>query len=125
MDNNWFVMLKKHTDYIKLALFYKKYKNIYTNILRHAEKMYEKQFKSVSHDPKLTWQLINKITDSKTTNNDKIKTIISNGKLFNVSVNPKMVSNYFNSFIINVGKKLPNICSSSNLTLNNNEYVHM
>jgi len=53
---------------------------------------------------------------SKTNNNNKIETIISNGILLNVSVNTKMVSNIFNEFFINIGKKLVN--NSSKMTLN-------
>lgn len=56
---------------------------------------------------------------SKTNNNVKIETMISNDKLFNVSVNPKMASNTFNTFFINVGMKFGK--NLNNITLNDNQ----
>jgi len=56
---------KQNSNNLKLALHYKKYKNNYTKILRLSkEKFYEKRFKSVSYNPKLTWQHINEVTGS-------------------------------------------------------------
>jgi hypothetical protein len=54
---------KKNPNNVKLANYYKKYKNKYTSVLRLAKiSFYEKKFKSVFHSPKVTWQLINEIT---------------------------------------------------------------
>lgn len=69
---------KKKPNNQKLAAYYKKYKNNYTNILRLSKKrFYEHKFKEVSNNPKLTWQLINEVTRSKTgsNSNDKISCI--------------------------------------------------
>jgi len=90
-----------------LALHYKKYKNNYTNILRLSkEKFYEKRFKNISSNPKLTWQLINEVTRSITKCKDKFETIISNDKVYNANIVPKVVSDIFNKFFINIGKQL-------------------
>lgn len=67
---------------------------------------YENKFKSVSYKPKLSWQLINEIMRSKSNNKDRIETIINYVKVFDVVMDPKTVSNIFNDFFINVGKKL-------------------
>lgn len=65
---------KKNLNNTKLALnTTKKYKNNYTQILRLAKKkFYENKFKTISNNPKLTWQLINEITCAKINNNDTI-----------------------------------------------------
>uniref|UniRef100_A0A2S2NY36 Uncharacterized protein n=1 Tax=Schizaphis graminum TaxID=13262 RepID=A0A2S2NY36_SCHGA len=98
---------KQNPNNLKLALHYKKYKNNYTNILRLSkEKFYEKKFKSVSHNPKLTWQLINEVTGSITKCKDKFETIISNDKVYNANIEPKVVSDIFNKFFIDIGKQL-------------------
>lgn len=74
---------ERNPNNLKLALLYKKYKNNYTNNLRLSNKnFYEKKFKSVSYNPKLTWQLINEVKRSKTKYKDKIETIISNDKVY-------------------------------------------
>ncbi|KAE9528894.1 hypothetical protein AGLY_012469 [Aphis glycines] len=101
----------------KLALHYKKYKNNYTKILRLAKKtFYEKKFKSVSDSPKLTWKLINEISCSKINNKDDIKTLIYNEQKYDANNDPKEVSNIFNKFFMNMGKKL---AESSNFSANN------
>jgi hypothetical protein len=90
-----------------LALHYKKYKNNYTNILRLSkEKFYEKRFKSVSYNQKLTRQLINEVTESITKGKDKFETIINNDKIYNANKEPKLVSDIFNKFFINIEKQL-------------------
>jgi len=70
------------------------------------KKFFENKFKTTSNNPKLTWQLINEITYSKNINKNTIKTIINNGQQFDSSKDPTMVSNVFNNFFINIGKKL-------------------
>jgi len=57
---------------------------------------------TVSNNPKLTWQLVNEITDSKTINKETIKTISTNNKTYNVNEDPKGISNIFNQYFINV-----------------------
>lgn len=102
-----FLKCRKNPNNTKLAIHYKKYKNKYTQILRLAKKtFYEKKFKSVSDNPKLTWKLIYKITCSKINNKDDIKTVIYNEQQYDVNSDPKEVSNIFNKFFINMGKKL-------------------
>lgn len=98
---------KKHPNNKKLTIYYKKYKNKYTQILRLAKKkFYEYKFKTISNNPKLTWQLINEITCSKNINKDTIKTIIHKGQQYDTDNDPTVVSNIFNKFFINIGKKL-------------------
>jgi len=63
-------------------------------------KFYENKFKTISNNPKLTWQLINEITYSKNINKDTIKTIINNGQQFDTSNDPTVVSNIFNNFLL-------------------------
>jgi len=70
------------------------------------KKFYENKFKTISNNPKLTWQLINEIICSKNINKDTIKTIINHGQQFDTSNDPTVVSNIFNKFFINIGKKL-------------------
>jgi hypothetical protein len=43
--------------------------------------------------PKLTWQLVNEITEAKIINKDNIKEITNNDLKYNVIENPKEISN--------------------------------
>lgn len=76
--------------------------------MRLAKKtFYEKKFKNVSDNPKLTWKLINEISCSKiNSNKDEIKNAIFNEQKYDVKNDPMEVSNIFNKFFINMGKKL-------------------
>lgn len=58
--------VKKHPNNLSLVLHYKKYKNNFNKTVRLAKfKFYEKKFRNVSSNPKLTWKLINEVTGSK------------------------------------------------------------
>lgn len=95
---------RKNPNNSKLAMYYKKYKTNYTHILRLAKKtFYEKKFKSVSDNPKLTWKFINEISCSKISNKDEIKTVIYNEQIYDAKNDPKEVSNIFNKCFINTG----------------------
>jgi len=55
---------KKHLNNTKLNLRYKIFKNNYTKTIRLAkEKFYEQKFKNFNWNAKLTWKLINEITE--------------------------------------------------------------
>lgn len=64
---------------------------------------------SVLNNLKLTWQLINEITDVKIVNKENIKTIIKNDLRYAVYEDPKGMSNIFNQYFINIEKKLTDI----------------
>jgi len=67
--------IKKHPNNTSLMLYYTKYKNTFTKILRLTKlNFYQNKINSVSSNPKLTWKLINEITNK---NVDKAKEINS------------------------------------------------
>jgi len=94
---------KKHPNNLTLALHYKKYKNNFTKIIRLAKNnFYEQKFKSVSSNPKSTWNLINEVTGSKLRFNDDIVKLKNNECEVNVKNDPITASNMFNNFFINI-----------------------
>lgn len=108
---------RKIPNNTKLAKHYKKYKNNYTQILRFAKQtFYENKFKSVSDNLKLTWKLINKISCTKINKKDEIKTVIYNDHKYSVNNDPNEMSIIFNTFFIEMGKKL---AESSNFSAKN------
>jgi len=58
----------------------------------------------------LIWQLINEVTGSIIKCKDKFETIISNDKVYNANIEPKVVSDIFNKFFIDIGKQLAESC---------------
>jgi len=70
-----FLKVKKHPDNIRLAMYYNKYKNKLTFIIRAAKINYKNKFKEVSSSPKLTWKVIKEVLDKNNNKNDDIKVI--------------------------------------------------
>jgi len=97
--------VKKHPNNLSLALHYKKYKNNFTKTVRLAKfKLYEQQFRKVSSNPKLTWQLINDVTGSKIRSNNDIVRLKNNDCEINVKNYPIIASNMLNDFFINIAQ---------------------
>ena len=69
---------------------------------------YVKQFDSLMGNTKETWNLINNLINSSTSNKRTVQQIISGDKIVN---DPKEIANRFNEFFINIGpdlaKKIP------------------
>ena len=81
-----------------LIPFYKKYRNIMTNLIRKAKKTYhENLFISHSNDGKKTWKCITEVLKGRRVNNNEF-TINDNGLLLS---DPISVSNSFNSHFTN------------------------
>ena len=85
--------------------------------LRQAKRIYyNKTFGDVKNNIKSTWKIINNILNRKRNNkNDNIDSItIENEKI----TNKQEITNSFNNFFVNIGKKL----QDSNITASNNSF---
>jgi len=104
-----YIKCKKYPNNIKLNLYYKKFKNIYTRTIRLAkEKFYELKFKNVNSNAKKTWKLINEITGSKCMKDNEILKIKHNDVEIHTKNDPITASNMFNNFFINIAKNITN-----------------
>jgi len=93
------MICKKHPNNLTFALYYKKYKNNLTKIIRLAKNnFYEQKFKNASSKPKSTWNLINEVTGSKLRFEDDIVRLKHNECKVNVKNDPITASNMFNDF---------------------------
>lgn len=55
-----------YPNHLSLALYYKKYKNNFTKMVRLAKfKFFGKKLKIASSNQKLTWKVLNEVTGSK------------------------------------------------------------
>jgi len=98
---------KKNPNDLWLALHYKKYKNNFTTTIRLIKlKFYEQKFKSVGSNPKLTWKLINKVTNNKFRSKDEITKLKYNEFKINTIKDPITASNMFNNFFINIANSI-------------------
>lgn len=101
-----FRKLKKQPFNVKLLDYFKKYRNILTNLLRKAkERYYKQEIELVRHDSRKLWQVLNEVIEKKA-HSEKIQSIEIDGQLTDTeSDGPKCV-NAFNDFFISIGEKM-------------------
>lgn len=111
MDVSWLLCSIRHKQSLslkcekkirntKLALYYKKYKNKCIHTARLAKNnFYEKKFKGVSGNSKLTWHIVNNITCFNIKNKDDIKFIFYNDQNLDVRTDLKGCIIYFIIFL--------------------------
>ncbi|KAF0711659.1 Uncharacterized protein FWK35_00033409, partial [Aphis craccivora] len=100
--------VKKHPENTNLLSYYKIYRNKLACLIKAAKiKLYKDKFFKVAGSPKLTWNLINKLTGAKNVNNNagNLIYINNNGQCINVQKDPVTTANIFNNFFINIGKE--------------------
>lgn len=81
-----------------MLLYYKLYRNKLACLIKAAKiKPYKDKFSKVAGSPKLTWNLINKLTGAKNVNNNagNIIYINNNGQCINVQKDPVTAANIF------------------------------
>lgn len=100
--------IKKYPNNTNLRHYYIKYRNKFTSLIRAAKiSYYKNKFNKTISDPKLTWKLINKLTDDKNNENNAIfkNNIENNGKIINSQDNPIQAANIFNNYFVSVGEE--------------------
>jgi Notch-like protein len=98
---------KKNPDNVELNSYFKKYKNSFTKLIKHAKiNYYTEKFSSVSSNLKLTWKLVNELTSRNSKNKDSIDFININDQSLNVEDNTEEAANHFNKFFVNVTENL-------------------
>lgn len=86
--------VKKHPDNVRLAIYYNKYKNKLTTIIRAAKiNYYKNKLKELSFSPKLTWEVIKDVLDSNNNNDDDIKVIKLDDITIGVNNGPLNIAN--------------------------------
>jgi len=99
--------VRKYPNNVRLALYYNKYKNKLTSIIRAAKiNYYKNKFQEFSFSPKLTWKVINEILDNNNNKNDDVKVIKIDDYTLDVKNEPLNIANIFNNFFINIGNSL-------------------
>ena len=89
---------------------YKHYKNKLLNIIRHSKKKYYEQlFFSLQGDMKKTWSHINNVLGNKRQSTMPSQMFLDNHKF----TSKHNIVNQFNTYFVNVGKKLQNSISNS------------
>jgi len=88
-------------------LYYTKYKNTFTKILRLTKiNFYQNKINSIASNLKLTWKLINEITNKNVDKSKEINSILINKQKLNATVEPQKIANIFNTFFVDIGSKL-------------------
>ena len=83
---------------------YSKFRNYVTMKIRKAKiEYYDHKFKSIKNDIKQTWRAINNVINPKANKITAVKKISENNVTY---VNPKEISNLFNNFFVNIGRKI-------------------
>ena len=96
----------KHNPTPGNKLKYARYRNILTNSLRTAKKIYfTKQFAIYKDDAKNTWKIINSVINPTPKHESVEKVNVDNAQL----KEPSEISEAFNNFFVNIG---PNLASS-------------
>lgn len=91
---------KKDSENVTKSTIYKRYRNFCNNLLKKLKREYEKnEFEKARSNPKATWEVIKKITNSK---NIKHKPL----ELLGLSDNSQNSVNLVNRYFSNVGKNL-------------------
>ena len=99
--------VKKHPNNTSLMLYYTKYKNTFTKILRLTKiNFYQNKINSVASNPKLTWRLINEITNKNVDKAKEINSIQINKQILYATDEPQKIANIFNTFFVDIGSKL-------------------
>lgn len=88
-------------------LYYTKYKNTFTKILRLTKlNFYQNKINSVSSNPKLTLKLINEKTNKNFDKAKEINSIQINKQILYATDEPQKIANIFNTFFVDIGSKL-------------------
>ena len=89
-------------------IFYRKYRNIYNNLVRQAKSnYYSKRLRDSSHDIKKTWSVLQEIIGkTKTKCSLPTKLNVTNKDFFSLHLeDPIQIADYFNSFFASVGER--------------------
>ena len=83
---------------------YKKFRNLYSKILRHSKKLYfQKKLIENQSNLKKTWEIIKQATKQRNKDNHKILTLNINNKYFS---DPKEMAEHFNHYFTNVAENI-------------------
>ena len=89
---------------------YKKYRNVLTNVLRDAKRLYfERKFAESKNDGKKTWALLNEILNRKTDHDDKIPDTLKGDEeeVYGGNDIPNVFNDYFSSIGVQLDSKMP------------------
>ena len=89
---------------------YKKYRNVLTNVLRDAKRLYfERKFAESKNDGKKTWALLNEILNRKSDHDDKIPDTLKGDEeeVYGGNDIPNVFNDYFSSIGVQLDSKMP------------------
>ena len=101
-------LFKKAAGNHDRMIFYRKYRNIYNNLVRQAKSnYYSKRLRDSSHDIKKTWSVLQEIIGkTKTKCSLPTKLNVTNKDFFSLHLeDPIQIADYFNSFFASVGER--------------------
>lgn len=100
---------------IQLLNYYKRYRNICTQIIRKAKEIYYKQkIENCNNDPKKIWKTLKEATHSQPNPVNDLKQLNINDKIIHFSSNPNIIVNHANKYFSKIGEELAkNIGDSS------------
>lgn len=89
-----------------LTIFYKKYRNICTKLIKHAKnKYYSRKIIECNNDSRKIWQTLKEITHAKQFRS-QIDELTIDGQSVNFNLDPKTIADHANTFFTNIGSKL-------------------
>lgn len=96
---------KNNPNNIQLGLYYKRYRNLLTNLIEQAKKNYFSERLNLSKDSKNMWKNIKEIIDDQKIN-EQVKQLITSDKTLIAGKDDKEIADAYNRFFQGVGSDL-------------------